>query len=691
MSVLVRHARYQGPDPAPPSIVFEDDSSARRYQGAENDIVIVSLVRSNKQNKLGFLGTDDGKNRMCVAQSRSRCGLYLIGNEECLRSSPHWRELLDLLQERGCLGTKFPQRCPRHPHVHKDALEAEHVCTTQSAVCGVLCGAQFGCGIATHTCKRPCHPEEDGNSHSASRCDHLSKLVFGCSETPQHEFQMPCFDRNKFILCPYKERLSCRRFASHELWRKCGQARDDVLRSCMRNCEAQLGCGHQCPKKCSEPCIQEAECREKTNFDCPSFPEHRKMRLACNTPAAEIAASCRDRCSRKLPCRHFCPKRCGEECATECQKPCQTKLRCGHLCPKKCFELCIQEAECRETKDFDCPSFPGHRKIRLACNTARAEIAASCKDQCSRQLRCGHFCPRRCGEECATECQEPCQTQLGCGHLCPKKCFEPCIQEAECREKKDFDCPSFPEKHCKMQLPCNFTVEEVAASCRDRCSRKLPCRHFCPKRCGEKCATECQKPCQTKLRCGHLCPKKCFELCIQEAECRETKDFDCPSFPGHRKIRLACNTARAEIAASCKDQCSRQLRCGHFCPRRCGEECATECQEPCQTQLGCGHLCPKKCFEPCIQEAECREKKDFDCPSFPEKHCKMQLPCNSTVEEVAASCRDRCSRKLPCEHSCPNYCGEPCATTCQKRCGAHLLCGHTCSRRCGEDRCEHGG
>ena len=53
-------------------------STIDRYQGAENQIVITSLVRSNAEKKLGFLGTDDGKNRMCVAQSRAKCGLYFV-------------------------------------------------------------------------------------------------------------------------------------------------------------------------------------------------------------------------------------------------------------------------------------------------------------------------------------------------------------------------------------------------------------------------------------------------------------------------------------------------------------------------------------------------------------------------------------------------------------------------------------
>lgn len=39
------------------------------FQGEENDIILLSLVRSNKENKIGFLRTD---NRICVALSRAK-------------------------------------------------------------------------------------------------------------------------------------------------------------------------------------------------------------------------------------------------------------------------------------------------------------------------------------------------------------------------------------------------------------------------------------------------------------------------------------------------------------------------------------------------------------------------------------------------------------------------------------------
>ena len=45
------------------------------YQGEENDIVILSLVRSNKQNNIGFLRIP---NRICVALSRAKKGILLF-------------------------------------------------------------------------------------------------------------------------------------------------------------------------------------------------------------------------------------------------------------------------------------------------------------------------------------------------------------------------------------------------------------------------------------------------------------------------------------------------------------------------------------------------------------------------------------------------------------------------------------
>lgn len=54
------------------------------YQGEENEIILLSLVRSNKNDSIGFLKTT---NRICVALSRARLGLYIFGNASCLRNA----------------------------------------------------------------------------------------------------------------------------------------------------------------------------------------------------------------------------------------------------------------------------------------------------------------------------------------------------------------------------------------------------------------------------------------------------------------------------------------------------------------------------------------------------------------------------------------------------------------------------
>lgn len=72
------------------------------FQGEENDIILLSLVRSNKSNNIGYLRMS---NRICVALSRAKIGLYIVGNMTCLaKSSPIWREIEGKLKATGCIG-----------------------------------------------------------------------------------------------------------------------------------------------------------------------------------------------------------------------------------------------------------------------------------------------------------------------------------------------------------------------------------------------------------------------------------------------------------------------------------------------------------------------------------------------------------------------------------------------------------
>ena len=60
-------------------------------QGSEADVVIISCVRSNSGKDIGFL---KDSNRLCVATSRARFRLIVIGNKHTLSSNGQWKALV---------------------------------------------------------------------------------------------------------------------------------------------------------------------------------------------------------------------------------------------------------------------------------------------------------------------------------------------------------------------------------------------------------------------------------------------------------------------------------------------------------------------------------------------------------------------------------------------------------------------
>eukprot|EP01059_Diplonema_ambulator_P034561 TRINITY_DN7804_c1_g1_i4.p1 TRINITY_DN7804_c1_g1~~TRINITY_DN7804_c1_g1_i4.p1 ORF type:complete len:1145 (+),score=261.94 TRINITY_DN7804_c1_g1_i4:811-4245(+) len=66
-----------------------------RFQGDENDIIIVSLTRT--QNLTSFMRLE---NRMCVACSRARFGFFMIGSSKLLEKSPHWKRTLGIIESQ---------------------------------------------------------------------------------------------------------------------------------------------------------------------------------------------------------------------------------------------------------------------------------------------------------------------------------------------------------------------------------------------------------------------------------------------------------------------------------------------------------------------------------------------------------------------------------------------------------------
>ena len=80
------------------------------YQGEENGVVLLSLVRSNA---IGFLSVE---NRVCVALSRAQRGFYIFGNAPLLcRASSLWDKVLQVMSTNpDRVGSSLPLTCKNH-------------------------------------------------------------------------------------------------------------------------------------------------------------------------------------------------------------------------------------------------------------------------------------------------------------------------------------------------------------------------------------------------------------------------------------------------------------------------------------------------------------------------------------------------------------------------------------------------
>lgn len=241
------------------------------YQGDENDFVIVSLVRSNPEKKIGFLAE---RNRRCVAQSRARCGIYFIGNHEMFKEHPTWGALIKKLMQRDCLGDRIGLVCKEHPEDPPFMVENSEALTLHS-FCRTKCNHLMSCH--DHKCQKFCQPP-----HTHRLCE----VKFTFNAPCGHQLTRLCEQEEHNVECniPVEfEFPNC----GHPGKRKCFQKELSVR--CYTNVLKELKCGHTVDddcyksidlKKCQEQCARTRPCEHTcSNHKC--FEHHEEMSNQC--------------------------------------------------------------------------------------------------------------------------------------------------------------------------------------------------------------------------------------------------------------------------------------------------------------------------------------------------------------------------------------------------------------------------
>ncbi|KAH1431760.1 hypothetical protein KXW75_002505 [Aspergillus fumigatus] len=132
------------------------------FQGEEAKVVVISLVRSNSQNRCGFLRTS---NRINVLLSRAQHGMYIIGNSETCAHVPMWAQVIDILRHSGNIGSQLELQCPRHPDTPLlVSTPHQFLQLSPEGGCNLRCINRLPCG---HACEQKCHSEL---LHNAAYC-----------------------------------------------------------------------------------------------------------------------------------------------------------------------------------------------------------------------------------------------------------------------------------------------------------------------------------------------------------------------------------------------------------------------------------------------------------------------------------------------------------------------------------------
>ncbi|XP_037032223.1 NFX1-type zinc finger-containing protein 1-like isoform X2 [Bradysia coprophila] len=570
-------------------------STVDGYQGKQNDLIILSLVRNNSNDNVGFLDTD---NRVCVALSRARHGLIMIGNMRILATcSDTWSKINKILVDRNNIGEYLPLTRPELFKLH-DQLIHSTVKSSSSAVSKLP--ARTRRSRFTH--QRNNEIQSNRVPGAGSTSSQMSAITKGATLACGHDVSKSSSTDTFRVICTTKvrEQLPC----GHIRHLPCNEQLKGS--KCHAVTQKKMKCGHitttACHKLSTATCMVEV----KKTFSCG----HRD-----SVPCQQMV--CSKKIAQKLPCGHEWQVVCSEKtdqfkcttivkrklpCGSEASVPCHTlpakkasselKLSCGHIVQLNAANSSKCNIKVRE--QLPC----GHVR-QIPCNERGK--GPKCGALMKKTLKCGHTMDTACHKfSSATFCTFIRSRTFPCGHKVSGPCHTLSAKEARCKGKtqKKLSCGHLAQVSCelaKTKVKCDVKVDET-----------LKCGHVRRVLCGEvgKKATKCGTLKQKKMKCGHTISVACHLFPNAPCSVEVKKEFPC----GHERSVL-CKDRNCDIR--CNAGIKYKYPCGHTHVFPCGVEVAKKCNSNINRKLPCGHKQDTSCHQNPLT-IKCRKLVTFE-------------------------------------------------------------------------------
>ena len=231
------------------------------FQGEENDIIIVSISRSDK---LGFV---KNRNRSLVTLSRARSTLIVVGNRKLLTNkniSNEWAKVIEeaekisqfSISSKNNFGLAIKKDLKNNDDVFicnnfEDLIKYKFSFNLKK------CNELLDCN---HHCPLTYHDFNHSLIDCQKRCNHFCRnkhqCIDICSNCSINNHHPDCLVpvRHKFVRCGHINDVPCHRLVNQ-------------THICTTKCNKELPCGHQCFNSCGKP--HHCSCTKKITKKCP--------------------------------------------------------------------------------------------------------------------------------------------------------------------------------------------------------------------------------------------------------------------------------------------------------------------------------------------------------------------------------------------------------------------------------------